>query len=129
MTDPFKKQRYSSSGMSKSASSSQLINSLTPIDENILNKYTYDMYNATSLPINATSGATTQAKYEPIRASAVSTTSENDFYTSDKQKEANEQTNFIQAHIETNKDLIFQLKSNIELLFKATKYIYLILSQ
>ena len=37
----------------------------------------------------------------------------------------NKQT-FIQAHIESNRELINQLKNNIELLFRGTKYLELI---
>jgi len=123
MTDPFKKQRYSSPSMPKS-SPSHAANTLSTIEENTFNKYTTNTYSS----VNIADAETKSSFYER------NLSGEKDFYKygDDKKQQQqmplNQQTSdqavFLKAHLETNKELIAQLKSNIELLFKASKYAF-----
>ena len=120
MTDPFKKQRYSSPSMSKS-SPSHVANTLSTIEENTFNKYTSSAF--TMLPNEDLDNATRSSFYER------NLNHENKPHQQQQQmplnQQENEQAAFVRAHLESNKELIAQLKSNIELLFKASKYVLL----
>jgi hypothetical protein len=113
MTDPFKKQRYSSPNMHRS-SSSHMANTLSTIEENTFNKYTTNTFNS----LNIADVETKSSFYD------------RNLNGDDKRQQvslnqpASDQALFVQAHLESNKELIAQLKSNIELLFKASKYVF-----
>ena len=122
MTDPFKKQRYSSPNMNKSLPSSHMANTLSTIEENTFNKYTTNTLNS----LNIADVETKSSFYDR------NLNGENELYKygDDKRQQVSfnqpvsDQALFVQAHLESNKELIAQLKSNIELLFKASKYVY-----
>lgn len=145
MTDPFKNQRYSStSGLKSSASSSQIAQILSPIEEatplsKSTHKYSFtnpnqlfesDLTKSPKRDANLlvtqssndspkslnTNKPTNSSIQQPNEILSINTN------TTNKDKDPNDQAAFIQAHIDANKELINQLKSNIELLFKASKY-------
>jgi len=120
MTDPFKKQRYSSPSMSKS-SPSHVANTLSTIEENTFNKYTSSAF---SMLPNEDSGNATRSSFYERNLSHEKKPHQQQQQMPLNQQE-NEQAAFVRAHLESNKELIAQLKSNIELLFKASKYVLL----